>query len=230
MQSGNGQKLWIKKSDGSWPVSAEVTRTQSHCSTHREQTAGGPRHPRDGVFERIKPGRCADFLFWHGSRFILDSIWFIFFVLCCMSCSFKKGVTRSDRPPGGRRDSSFPWRADEHAWGLGGRRERRGGAPRLWGVVRKKMGAPERRWDPAVHRETNKRDREHLHSLGDRKRSSKGSEDCREFAAIQKVTEWAETKPGGKHPPHKTQRAEAVHKLFLLFFLAERKYFSIYKF
>lgn len=151
-----------------------------------------------------------------------------------MSCSFKKGVTRSDRPPGGRRDSSFPWRADEHAWGLGGRRKSRGGAPRLRGVAReKRTGAPERRWEPAVHRETNEwggnicsllvtgrdlpRDQRTEESLLQSRKSQSGLKPNLEESTHLNTTQ--------------RERGEAVHKLFLLFFssLAGRKCFSIYK-
>jgi len=45
-----------------------------------------------------------------------------------------------------RVDSSFPWRADERAGGLGGRRRRSGGAPRLQGAAeREESGSPSKK-------------------------------------------------------------------------------------
>lgn len=73
----------------------------------------------------------------------------------------------------------------------------------------KRMGAPVRRWEPAVHEETKRLKQQQTYvqpgSFGDRKKTSQGSEDCAEFATAQKVTELTETKPGRMHPPHTTQ-------------------------
>lgn len=138
-----GKIFGSKNSDGSWPVCAEVTITRSHCSMHRKQTAGGPKHAHD---EGLREPSLGDVLIfssgmWKGLFWTASVLLFVF-------RSFKKGVTRSDGPPGGSRDSSFPWRADEQAWGLGGRRRRIGGAPRLLQGLVGRREEKRREWEP----------------------------------------------------------------------------------
>lgn len=195
-----------KNSNGSWPVCAEVTITWSHCSIRRKQTAGGPKHSHDEGLREPSLGDVQIFssgmwkgLFWTAS------------VLLFVLRFFKKGATRSDGPPGGSRDSSFPWRADEHAWRLGVRR-RVGGAPRLLqGLVgrREENESPSEEMGACCSGGVHERSREHMHSQAPLKTGRKPPRDQRGLHGAccntERVTKLTETKPGNKYPHNATQ-------------------------
>lgn len=150
-----------KNSDGSWPVCAEVTITGAHCSIHRKQTAGGPKHSHD---EGLREPSLGDVLIFSSGMW--KGLFWTASVLLFILHSFKKGVTRSDGPPGRSRDSSFPCSADEHAWGLSGRRWL-GGAPRLLqGLLgrREENEGSSEEMEACCSGEVHVRSGEHMHS------------------------------------------------------------------